>query len=84
VDVRVRIRKYFEDAIPGPLRDDDDIFDLGVANSLFAMQLVNFVETEFSITAEREDLDIANFSSIDALTNFVIRKTGDLGPGASA
>ncbi|MGW5052680.1 acyl carrier protein [Actinokineospora sp. NPDC004072] len=75
MDVRTRIRRYFEGAVPGPLRDDDDIFDLGMVNSLFAVQLVAFVEEEFAITAERDDLDIANFSSIDALTAFVTRKT---------
>jgi methoxymalonate biosynthesis acyl carrier protein len=84
MDVRSRIKSYFGEAIPVPLRDEDDIFDLGVVDSLFAMQLVSFVENEFTITAEREDLDILNFCSIDALTNFVTRKVGDRGAGAEA
>ena len=31
------------------LREDEDIFALGFINSLFAMQLVLFVESEFGI-----------------------------------
>ena len=62
------------------LQDDDDIFSLGYVNSLFAMQLVMFVESEFSITAQQEDLDINNFCSIAALTDFVHRKLGQVDP----
>jgi acyl carrier protein len=76
MDVRTRIRDYFSKAIAEEIGDEDDIFKLGVVNSLFAMQLVLFVENEFSITAEREDLDINNFCSIAALTHFVLNKLG--------
>jgi len=54
--------------------DDEDIFASGYANSLFAMQLIVFVETEFAITLDDEDLDFANFQSIDAITEFVDTK----------
>ena len=56
------------------LRDDEDIFATGYVNSMFAMQLVQFVETHFEITVESDDLDIDNFRSIDALAAFVERK----------
>ena len=56
------------------LRDDDDIFSTGMVNSLFAVEIVCFVEETFAITVENEDLDIANFRSVDALTGFVERK----------
>jgi acyl carrier protein len=50
------------------------MFVLGVVNSLFAMQLVMFVEKEFQITVENEDLDFANFQSISAIAHLVDRK----------
>ncbi len=56
------------------LKDDEDIFALGVVNSLFAMQLVAFVEREFQITIDNEDLDLDNFRSINAMTSLVTRK----------
>jgi acyl carrier protein len=56
------------------LQDDDDIFALGLINSLFAMQMVLWVEKEFGIKVEDEDLDIENFNTINALAGFVERK----------
>jgi len=57
------------------LLDDEDIFALGILNSLFAMQLVAFVEKEFSIKVEDEDLDVDNFKSVNAIADLVERKT---------
>lgn len=57
------------------LGDDDSIFQTKAVNSMFAMQLVLFVEKEFGIQVENEDLEISNFESINALTGLVARKT---------
>ena len=54
-------------------KDNDDIFALGLVSSLFTMQLVLFVEREFDIEVSGEDLDIANFRTVDAMTALVER-----------
>jgi acyl carrier protein len=56
------------------LKDDDDIFSLGFVNSLFAMQLVLFVEKEFQVKVQDDDLLIDNFRSVNAVMDLVIRK----------
>lgn len=56
------------------LKDDDDIFALGFVNSLFAMQMVMFVEGEFGIRVENEDLDLDNFRTVDAIAALVEKK----------
>jgi methoxymalonate biosynthesis acyl carrier protein len=56
------------------LADDDSIFQTRAVNSLFAMQLVLFVEKEFGIQVENEDLELSNFESINAVTRLVARK----------
>ena len=56
------------------LQDDDDIFSLGFVNSLFAMQLVMFVEKEFGLKVHDDDLDIDNFRSLNAVLDLVNRK----------
>ena len=53
---------------------DEDIFQSGYVNSLFAMQLVMFVEKKFGIKVENEDLEITNFNSVGNLSTFVIKK----------
>ncbi|MUL39084.1 acyl carrier protein [Gloeocapsopsis dulcis] len=57
------------------LQLDEDIFALGFVNSMFAMQLVLFIEQEFKITIENEDLDFANFKTISAMTRLIESKT---------
>ena len=56
------------------LNDDDDIFELGFGNSLFALELVAFVEQQFGIEIGSEDLDMKNFRSIQAITELVQQK----------
>ncbi|BAZ20909.1 putative D-alanyl carrier protein [Kalymmatonema gypsitolerans NIES-4073] len=60
------------------LQLDEDIFALGFVNSMFAMQLVLFVEQEFQISIENEDLEFENFRTINSIANLVERKTGIL------
>jgi acyl carrier protein len=56
------------------LKDDEDIFALGFINSLAALQLVNFLEKEFGVTVEDEDLDFANFSTLNNMDALLERK----------
>jgi acyl carrier protein len=58
------------------LDDDDNLFASGIANSLFAVQLMTFIEKTFSIEVGMDDLDIENFKSLNAMTAFVVRKNG--------
>ena len=74
--IRQFLSRYFRNH---DLRDDEDMFASGFVNSLFAMQLVQFVEKEFSLTVEAEDLDLDNFRSIRAISNLVARKRGTAG-----
>ncbi|MFF2175857.1 acyl carrier protein [Lysinibacillus sp. NPDC058147] len=53
---------------------DEDIFSLGFVNSLFATQLIMFLEKEFDITVEPEEMDLNNFRTINAIVEFVERK----------
>lgn len=66
------------------LKADEDIFALGFVNSLLAMQLVAFVEKEFGIKVEDEDLDLDNFRSITAISSLVARKSGGGAAAAAA
>jgi methoxymalonate biosynthesis acyl carrier protein len=66
------------------LQPEEDIFALGFVNSLLAMQLVAFVEKEFGVRVEDDDLDLDNFRSIQAISNLIARKTGAGAPAAPA
>ena len=75
-DISTKVKAFLARHIQNiDLQGDDDIFALGFVNSLFAMQLVLFVESEFDIALENEDLDIDNFRSINAIAGLIERKT---------
>lgn len=78
-DAKARIREFFSRFFRAPdLRDGDDIFAMGFVNSLFAMQLVMWVEQEFNLKVENEDLELSNFNSVNALATFVACKHGEV------
>jgi methoxymalonate biosynthesis acyl carrier protein len=54
---------------------DLDLFQSGLINSLFAMQLVIFLEQEYGFQIANEDLNMDNFRSLGAISEFVMRKT---------
>jgi methoxymalonate biosynthesis acyl carrier protein len=54
-----------------PIGDDVDIFGTGHVSSLFAVQIVMWVERTFDLPVTGDDLDIRNFHSIERITRFV-------------
>lgn len=85
MDRRSIIRDFVAHFVGGAqLEDHTDFFSEGFVTSMFAMELVNFVEEKFSIVVRNEDLDFANFNSVDALTRFVDSKTSGDRDGAAA
>jgi len=54
--------------------DTDDIFELGFVNSLFAMKLLTYIESEFVITVENDEMDLTNFNSISNIVSYVSSK----------
>ena len=69
--IRAFLLKFFR---KHEIKDDDDIFALGFVNSLFAMQLVMFIEKDFGVRVDNKDLDFSNFKSIDSIASFVESK----------
>jgi methoxymalonate biosynthesis acyl carrier protein len=69
--IRAFLSRFFQTV---ELKEEDDIFALGFVNSLFAMQLITWVEKEFSIRIEDEDLEVTNFSTIAAIAKLIARK----------
>ncbi len=75
MDTRHEIIAYLAQFLPvDQLDDTDDIFRRGFVSSMFAMQLVTFVEDHFALTVSDDDLELENFRSVAALTAFVDAK----------
>ena len=74
MEIESEISSFFLQSLRREVDRDADVFALGLVDSLFAMQLVVFVESAFGIVVEHTDLDIDNFRSISALGAFVNHK----------
>jgi len=70
-NVRTFLGKYVSDPqVDGEL----DLFSSGLVNSLYAMQLVLFIEKEYGIQVANEDLDYENFKSVNTIVKFISSK----------
>ncbi|MGW7574633.1 acyl carrier protein [Streptomyces sp. NPDC054765] len=76
------ITEFLTVALRQDIRPEDDYFALGLADSLFALELVTFVEERFRLTVEVEDLDLENFRTAVGVAGFVARKTAGAGGAA--
>jgi len=61
--------------------DDEDIFGLGFVNSLFAMELVMFIEQRFATRIPNEDLQLDNFRTVAAMERLVTRLAAPVAAG---
>lgn len=73
--VRADVRAYMLQRLDGlHVDDDENLFERGYVNSLFAVQLVMWIERTFGVPMEGADLDIANIESVSAIASFVESK----------
>ncbi len=83
---RLRIRQFIENNIAvledeAHFSDSDNVFELGIVNSLFAVKILNYVEREFGVEVEEEDMELENFSSVNNILGFIEYKRGSRDPG---
>ena len=76
-EVKETVRRFILSAITVTGLDDDaNLFESGIVNSLFAVQLMTFIEMTFAVEVGTHDLDIENFKSLNAMAAFVLKKNG--------
>ena len=60
---------------PLKIKDSTLLFDEGIFDSMGLLNLISFIEQNFSIKVTDSELDAANFGSIDAIASYLERKT---------
>ncbi len=65
------------------LDDDASFLETGVVDSTGVMELVAFVQAEFGVTVEPQEIVVENFDSIRKVACFVSRKLSRPEPNAS-
>ena len=59
-----------------PYSDDASFLEEGIVDSIGVMELVAFVEEQFSVRVDDLDVTPENFDSINRLAAYIRRKTG--------
>jgi acyl carrier protein len=75
--IKEKIKNYILQAVYAEkekIKDDSLIFKEGFIDSMGFMVLISFIEEEFGIKTTDADLLEENFESINAISEFVIRK----------
>jgi acyl carrier protein len=77
--LNVKIRKFVLDKFPlarkQQIKDSDPLLESGVLDSLGVLDLVSFVEQEFSVHVADDELVPENFQTIDRIAAFIASKS---------
>ncbi len=72
--IRNFINKQFPMARTRTLKDDDDLLQNGIIDSLGVLELVTYLEKEFAIDVLDDELIPETFQTVERLANFVQEK----------
>jgi len=72
--IRNFLRRFYRQR---DLLDDENIFEVGFANSLFLMQLVIFIGNNFNFEVANDDLNMKNFCTIDSICQYILSKSDE-------
>lgn len=81
--VTEEIQGFLTSVIGREVGPDEDYFATGLTDSLFALELVNFVEQKFDLAVNVDDLSLDNFRSASRIAAFIGRKNGATRPEVS-
>jgi acyl carrier protein len=79
-DTVAKIRKFIFDnflfdADEGDLQNDSSFLDQGIIDSTGVLELVEWLEDEYGLSVEDEELIPENLDSVNNLADFISRKT---------
>lgn len=76
-DVKSTIRKFIQKVTrKQEILDDEDIFQGGIVNSLLTVQLIMFIEKNFQISIDNNDINLENFRTMNKIEQYIQSKKG--------
>jgi methoxymalonate biosynthesis acyl carrier protein len=72
-EIRGTVLQFLKEKTLATPAADQDLFASGVVSSMFAMEMVVFLEQSYQVTIIGGDLKIDNFRTVDAMTELVLR-----------
>jgi acyl carrier protein len=72
--IKERLKNNANDVDWTKLSDDDSLWNEGIIDSIGMIELISFIEKEFSIKVENDDLTPDNFDSINRISRYISLK----------
>lgn len=72
-DIEEAVLGFLEEKTKVVAKPDQDLFASGLVSSMFAMELVVFLEQSYDVMIIGGDLKLDNFRTVQAMTSLVLR-----------
>lgn len=74
-EIKDKIREYLSRSLHDyKLKDNDNIFELGIVHSLFAIQIIIFIEKTFGIELDEDDIDMDHMQTLNRIAELIQMK----------
>lgn len=83
-EIEEALLRFLEEKTKGTPKPDQDLFASGLVSSMFAMELVVFLEKSYGVMIIGGDLKLDNFRTVQAMTRLVLRLRESEGMSADA
>lgn len=83
-EIEAALLRFLEEKTKIAAKLDQDLFASGLVSSMFAMELVVFLERSYGVTIIGRDLKLDNFRTVQAMTRLVLRLRDSAGMTADA
>jgi acyl carrier protein len=75
-ELRQALRAYFKDAGGFLPADGDNLFEKGALDSFGVVDFLTFLESRFNVRIQIEDLNEANFSTVESVADLIAKYGG--------
>lgn len=78
-DIRKKLRNFVKETFlvgDEELNDSESFMQTGIIDSTGVLELASYIEQEFTITIEDDEMTPSNLDSIDNLVGFLTKKSG--------
>ena len=80
-DIQKALMQFFHDQFKIDVSSpSEDLIEAGILDSLMLIEVVMFMETEFSVTTKLDDLEMENFLTIESMARFVVARQSSADP----
>jgi len=73
-NIYTTVKRLLSEFTQCTLDDNDDLFFLNIIDSFNVLEIIVLLENEFSIKQFKQEFNHENFSTINKITNFILKE----------